>query len=146
MMEIWVVTADSSRARILKTRNPFGGLVEIETHEHAKSRLHPREFTTGGPGRASNRTNGAGGHALEKEGAAKDQEAVVFARHLAACLGKAEREGRFGRLVIAAAPRFLGRLRACLPPNVRKRVVREVSKDLVKQNPSQIRGSLPERL
>lgn len=139
------MAADSSRARIMETRNPFGGLREIATNDHEQSRMHQQGLLTDAPGRAFDRA-GPGRHAMDREVTPKKQEAVVFARELARRLAEAESSGRYQRLVIVAAPRFLGHLRACLPDRVKRRVVTELPKDLVKQDVATLRQSLPERL
>jgi len=49
-------------------------------------------------------------------------------------LAQAHSQGRFERLRIAAAPRFLGRLRKALDPQLAKTVVDELDKDLLQLN------------
>jgi protein required for attachment to host cells len=61
-------------------------------------------------------------------------EAVEFARRVAERLGRAQTEGRFQQLTIAAAPRFLGLLRQQLAPQVTGLIKQEVDKDLVHEN------------
>jgi protein required for attachment to host cells len=60
-----------------------------------------------------------------------DHEAELFARRVAGRLAEAHRAHRYGELRIAAAPRFLGRLRKALDPEVAKSVTGEIDKDLL---------------
>jgi protein required for attachment to host cells len=60
-----------------------------------------------------------------------EHEAELFARRVVEELERAAAGRRFDALVVAAAPKFLGRLRQQLPPQVAARVVRELDKDLL---------------
>jgi hypothetical protein len=71
-----------------------------------------------------------------------DHEAELFARRIAGRLAGARAKGRFERLCIAAAPRFLGRLHKPLDPQVAKTVVDEVDKDLLQLNRREVTQQL----
>ena len=145
MSKIWVLVADSSKARFFEAESRIGALRELFEVEHRPSRAKVAELTTDGPGRAFDH-NGPGRHAMEKEVDPKEYESRQFARDLAARLAIEEGRGTYNRLVIAAAPRFLGRLRGYLSSPVRELVAEELAKDLVNVSADKVRRSLPMRL
>ncbi len=61
----------------------------------------------------------------------KKVEAQRFARHLATLLEKGVDEHRYDRLILAAAPEFLGMIRRELPDKVERRVYDAIAKDYV---------------
>jgi protein required for attachment to host cells len=83
-------------------------------------------------------------HATGGERRPRKIQAQRFARRIATELGKAGRAKRFDRLVLMAAPSFLGQLRAALPAAMRKLVVAEVNRDLVHQTVAEVRSHLPD--
>jgi protein required for attachment to host cells len=83
-----------------------------------------------------------GGNATSSAGEEKlDHEAERFARRVAERLAEAQRQRRYSQLRIAAAPKFLGRLRKVLDSQVEQAVVDEIDKDLLQLD----RRSLTER-
>jgi len=56
LLKIWVLAADSSRARLLATDSPIGELQELENFDFPESRLHGRDIRTDRPGRAFDNT------------------------------------------------------------------------------------------
>ena len=132
----WVVLADEGRARILAMRQPGTDLAEVEELTDPAAHAHNADFRHDAYGR-----RGGGGDlrmgsdAVSSAGEEKlDHEAEAFARRVAERLAQAHSQGRFERLRIAAAPRFLGRLRKLLDPQVAKTVVDELDKDLLQLN------------
>lgn len=141
----WVLAADSSQAKILRADNRVGPLVIIEELEHPESRKRDIELYSDQPGRAFD-SAGQGRHAMENEVDAKKEESIRFARSLCEKLRQAANEKSYDKLYILAAPAFLGELRDCLDHHVRSLVAGEVAKDVVKQNPEEIRKKLPDFL
>src|SRR3954451_18808014 len=79
----------------------------------------------------------AGPGAGARRGAVKppdwhDIEEHKFARDVAAALERVVRERRIGALVVAAPPRTLADLRQAFHPDVKKRIIAELDKDLTK--------------
>lgn len=128
----WIVLADEGRARILSRENQGGDLRELEVLEDAAAHAHNADFRHDAYGR---RAPGAGSQpssAMSSAGEEKlDHEAELFARRLAVRLAEGHRRHSFDRLRIAAAPRFLGRLRKVLDPEVSQLVDEEIDKDLL---------------
>ena len=145
MSKTWVLVADSARAKIFSAQSPVGPLVEVEDWVHPESRLHALEVNADKPGRTQD-SAAHGRHAMESEVDPKAQNALRFAHELAERLDRARVEGRFDKLVLVAAPGFLGLLREALPKQTRARVTAEVDKDLVTHDPADIRAHLPYRI
>jgi protein required for attachment to host cells len=132
----WVLLADEGKARILAMTEPGTDLVEIEELTDAAAHADDADFRHDAyPRRGGGGDLRTGGDAIGASAEDKlDHEAELFARRIAARLAEARSKGRFERLCIAAAPRFLGRLRKALDPQVAKTVVDEVDKDLLQLN------------
>ena len=149
-MNIRIVVADQTVARFFD--------VEREAEEprlagqlsDPQGRLHDRDFKSDRPGRKFDRAplqagrRGATAHHGVGGGSEPHRrEATLFARRIADELTSAHRAGGFDRLVIMAAPAFLGSLRSALSPALRKAVVAEINKDLMHENPSTVRAYVP---
>lgn len=133
MDEIWVLLADEGRARILALRATGTDLVDVEEMTDPDARADDADFRHDAyPRRGGGGDLRTGGDAIGSSSEDKiDQEAEAFARRIAARLAQARSEGRYERLRIAAAPRFLGRLRKAIDPQVAKTIVDEIDKDLL---------------
>ena len=128
----WVLLADEGRARILALRDEGTGLAEVEELTDAGAHADNADLRRDAYGRRAGGDLRSGGSNMESAGEEKlDHEADLFARRVAERLSQAHHQGRFERLRIAAAPRFLGRLRKQLDPQVAKAVVDEIDKDLL---------------
>jgi len=101
----------------------------------ARARRHDRDFSSDRPGRVFDRAapfgrRGASArHATNGERSPHRQQAALFARRIAAELERQRRLNRFDKLVIVAAPAFLGMLREAMPAPLRKLIVGQVHKD-----------------
>lgn len=132
MKSTWIVVADEGRARFLTLQQRGGDLQQVD--ELTDAAAHAREADLqrddhgrrahGGTGPVSSITTSAGADKLE-------QEADLFARRVAEHLAQALQKQHFAELHIAAAPKFLGRLRQHLSPQVQQTVVQELDKDLI---------------
>jgi protein required for attachment to host cells len=143
--KIWVLVADSSRARLLGAAHRAAPLQEMEDLVHTEGRLHPRDITSDLPGRAFDR-HGQGRHAYEPPTDPKEKAALEFARAVAHELEKARQEGRFERLHVVAAPEFLGLLRQHLHEATKAHIASESPRDLTTASIEQIRSALPDFL
>ncbi len=145
MSELWIVVAESSRARIFTADGPTGKLTELETLAHPESRLHDRELSSDLPGVTFD-SGGQGRHVKEQQVGPKAQAVVRFAEQVAARIDAGRTGGEFKRLVLVAAPEFLGLLRDKLPAPARDVIETEIAKNLAQLSADEIRGHLPERL
>lgn len=136
MPTTWVVVADEAIARIMQLRPEDQGLDAVE--ELAAPDAHAREGDLrrdafGRRGMTVTSSAGAG---------EKHKEADAFASDVAAVLDRALQQGRYTRLVLAAAPRFLGLLRKAVSPAVAATIERELDKDLVHETHDELAARL----
>ncbi len=145
MAATWVMVANGGAARLFRAESPLGVITELESIVHPEGRMRVQDLTSDIPGRAFD-SAGQGRHAMESEVGPRRQALREFAGQLAARLERARRNGEMGRLVIAAAPGFLGELRKAISTETRRLVAHEIDRDLVRLSPQEIRAHLPERL
>jgi protein required for attachment to host cells len=123
----WIITADSSRARIFEVADREQRLLEIEDFLNPDARLADRELTTD----AHARLRGSGGQSSDREEtSAAEHQTDLFSKKLGRFLDKARVENRYNRLYIVAPPKFLGLIRRDLSKEVVKLVKEELPKDL----------------
>ncbi len=147
MGKVWVIAADAARARIFEADQRTGkGLREVETWVNPEMRNRSAELASDRPGR-SWAASGDGRHAMDEPTDPKEVEAQRFAREVLERLNQAFQQKHFHHLVVAAAPHFLGLLRAGLSGGLKKTVSVELDKDLCHlERPEQIREHLPDFL
>lgn len=141
MSTIWVVVAESSRARIFSVVNRISPLSEVEDMINAAARSHERDLTSDLPGRSFD-SGGQGRHAMESHVDPKKNEVMVFARKVGERLEAARKTGQFDELYIISSPEFLGILRQNLDDVTKKHVTRTINKNLVQKDEAQIREYL----
>jgi len=157
----WIVVANQAGAKIFTLAPPAprlkdlqapkvateapSRLVEREALEHPEGRLKSQSINADRPGR-SFESPGAKRHAMTREVDPKKQEAIVFSQRVADHLENARRKDEVARLVLIAAPEFLGLLRDVMSVELRRMIVEEISLDLAQMTPQEIRAHLPETL
>jgi protein required for attachment to host cells len=153
---MWILVADSSRARIFsgtrKFTSPgefeFSKFSEIDDLVNAWGRARNQDIDTDKPGRMVDRNSaGAGGGQRSAVGGReepKETEAKAFAQRVGEYLQDGLNDGSFDELVVVAAPKFLGMLRDAIPSQVQNTVVEEISKDFTKMSAHDLEGRLPE--
>lgn len=139
MATTWIVSGDSSRARVLQVTGR-NRLEEIEDFVNPKARMNDRELRTdaharfnghGGMGRPGSGSGIGMGPANDREEQRQAElETENFSRHIGRYLDKARIERRYDRLFLIAPPRFLGMIRKQLGKEVEKLVQDEIDKDL----------------
>jgi protein required for attachment to host cells len=144
MPNIWVVVADSGSARIFKADSPTGPLQELADFTHPEALVEERQLVSDRAGRTRDSQGRA--HSYEGEESPRAHEAKAFAKMLGDEICLARAKGDFDRLLLVAAPRFLGRLRAALDDETRKRIDSELPNDLVDMSVEEIRARLPAQL
>lgn len=163
MEKNWIVVANNAKARIftlapraprfkdpeeiqyVTQELPPSRLVELEALEHPEGRLKSQSIDADRPGR-SFESAGKKRHAMTREVDPKKQEAIAFAKEVADRLESARRQGEVERLILVAAPEFLGLLRADLSSELRRMIEAEFDLDVVQMTPDEIRAHLPETL
>ena len=137
----WVVVAESSRARIFILDGLQSPLREVEDLVNPEGRAHERDLTSDRPGRTIDST-GQKRHSKQPPISPKEQRVLNFARTVAERIEHARTQGAFHRLILVAAPAFLGLLRGNLADVTRQCIAREVHKNLVRKDEQTIRKSL----
>jgi protein required for attachment to host cells len=144
----WIVTADNGRARIFSV-DRTQRLQEVEGMVNTAARMRTAQTHTDrlGPTAAGQSMHNTGGGATpnkqyEPPQTPAEHEAELFAKHISACLLKGHQEGRFQKLALIAAPKFLGLLRAVLAPQLKPLVGLEIDKDYTHSNGQQLRAQI----
>lgn len=124
----WIIIADGTRARILKNDGPGKG-IDLVVDDIAGENRPGRDIMADRPGRSFDR-GGQGRHATEQRTDPRRIDKEAFARTVADMVADGCEKKAFDRLVLVAAPKVLGDLRALLPKQARNMVSGEVAKDL----------------
>ncbi len=144
MPKVWVVVADEAKARILSTSKSTEPLVEINSLLSPEAHDREQDLVSDKPGRGGN-GSGEGRHAMDEK-THKEQYALRFAKQLSDLLEKNQQSKSYMKLIIVAAPRFLGLLRKELSKGVNELVSLEINKDLTMMESQDIRKHLPQYL
>jgi protein required for attachment to host cells len=122
----WVVVADRSRANIYrKTRHGLEKIAEAQAdHNIRDGHL------------------GALHHGYDRKSNHRYHDDALFIFSLSEWLDQALGERAFDRIVLVTPPHMLGDIRQALSRNVRKHIVAEVHKDMVKLSPHEIQDHL----
>ena len=137
----WVLIADGAQARVLEHTGPGKGLKQVEGLDWAIEPLQAQEIVTDRPGRG-HASAGFGRSAMEPRTDPVEHRETEFVKSLADMLDRQQQQGKFDRLVIAAAPVALGDIRKAISPAVRKTVVAELNKDLTNLPTAQLDAHL----
>ena len=130
MEPTWILVADEGHARILEPKAPGQALVQIEELTDAAAHADEADLRRDAQGRFYGKGEQFMGHTAPPRTDPLEKEAGLFARRVAERLREAHHKHRFAQLRIAAAPKFLGRLRQEMDQEVRGSVVEELDKDL----------------
>jgi putative Mg2+ transporter-C (MgtC) family protein len=141
----WVLVADGSRARLFVRQPSDGSLSPALDQELIGTNLPSREIASDRPGRTFDR-GGQGRHAKEPPTDPARHANAEFAREVALLLDDRRKAHAFDRLVVVAAPRFLGELRSFMPQQLQDLVAAEIDKDLTKSPPHELKDHLTELL
>ena len=126
----WVVVCDGKKALVLENvgDEKFLNLKTRQVFDHPDEKT--REIGTDAPGRSFNSV-GHGRSAMEQTDW-HEQEEERFLRRLSDHLDSEVKAGRTKSIVLVAPPRALGVLRPTYSHDLRKAVLAEIDKDLVK--------------
>jgi protein required for attachment to host cells len=126
----WIVIANGDQAKVFEHDGPGKGLKALDDMRFAQESLMARDIMSDRPGRTF---SSAGKGARSSIDYTSDPVAVRerrFVEQLADVLDEKRRDGRFDRLVIAAAPTALGDIRPALSDELRAILLAELPKDL----------------
>ncbi|MDO8893868.1 host attachment protein [Nitrosomonas sp.] len=145
MTKIWILSANSGNATLFTADSPTAALTELETFDNPDARVKQIELTSDRPGRSFD-SHDDGRHAMEVKVDPKEQEQIRFAKLLVDRLEQGRVANEFGRLVVVAAPAFLGRLRENFNTSLNALLSLEIDKDFTALRAEELRTRLPERL
>jgi protein required for attachment to host cells len=125
--KLWILVGNASRMRLFSADERGEDWKLLEEFRHDESRAHNKELR-------EQRDNPNAGtlHGPPSEGepdGRQDLEHDRFARELCARLDKGVDHHIFERLIIAAPPNFLGKLRKALSKRVLQRLVMDLDAD-----------------
>jgi protein required for attachment to host cells len=151
-MRIRVVVADRAEARFYDAERPDSKLRPAGEMMDPNAHLRDRDYKSDRPGRVFDHAPGSGRrgavahHGTDGERKPRKHEAELFARRIVDELERAQHQNRFDKLVLMAAPEFLGDLRQVMPKSLDAAIVGEIGKDLVHQDERSILEHLPKDL
>ena len=144
MDRIWILVADSARARLYLRGRRWDQLDQLEEIEHPEGRAHEGDLVSDQGASVIQRGGQGQRRSSQPEVSATEHEAQVFAHELAGRLRKGRVEHEVDSLVLVAAPHFLGLLRTTLDDQTRKCVLHEIDKDLTQYDTEKV-GELLEK-
>jgi protein required for attachment to host cells len=145
-----IVVANQSEARFYDSSGPASQLHAAGQLVNPDARLPDRDLKSDRPGRVFSSASSGNGrrgavahHGTGGEQSPRKHVATIFARRIVDELTKAKQDRKFDRLVLIAAPAFLGILRKALPESLQSIVTAEVAKDLHDPTDDEVREHLP---
>jgi protein required for attachment to host cells len=130
MSTICVVVANQSEAEIYSMQRLRGSLTLLDTLINETGKVRARDLVSDSPGRVHDRV-GPGRHGMEPDVGVKEGERRRFAKTVVDYLDAAHQQGSFARLLLVAAPAFLGEIRKAMNSQLAEIIVEEIPKDLV---------------
>ena len=124
----WVLVADGAYAQVFEHGGPGKGLTAIKELHFEQEPLRARDINSDRPGRHAG--GGVGNRSGMEEADPVDVREQRFVKSVAEKLETMRQQGRFDRLIIAAAPSALGDLRPALSDQVKQTIMAELPKDL----------------
>lgn len=124
----WVLVADGAQAQVFEHGGPGKGLNPVKGLHFEQEPLRARDINSDRPGRQMGRGPTAKS-GMEQSDPVQHRE-ELFVKSVADQLETMHQQGRFQRLIIAAAPAALGDIRPALSDRVRKTIIAELPKDL----------------
>lgn len=124
----WVLVADGAQAQVFEHGGPGKGLTPLKGLHFEQEPLRAQDINSDRPGRQMGRGPSAKSGMEQSDPVQYREE--LFVKNVADQLGAMCEQGRFHRLIIAAAPTALGDLRPALSDKVRQTIIAELPKDL----------------
>jgi protein required for attachment to host cells len=132
MSVTWVLVANASAANLYINEGPRKGLRKLREFAHARSRAKLADLVTDQPARGR---SGTGRHAsYEPPSDPKQMEAERFAAELSDALEAGRKQRHYQRLILVAAPQFMGRLKRQLGAQLQRLVTDSFEKDYTKSD------------
>ena len=127
----WIVITDGARSRILLNTGPGKGIEEVDGTDIRSPHLKSREIESDKPGRSYESADGSR-HAYQATTDPAEKNEADFLKKLSKFLDRSLAEEKYERIIIAADPKSLGRIRGFLTKAVKDQLVGDLAKDLTK--------------
>lgn len=124
----WILVADGAQAQVFAHNGPGKGMTAIKELHFDEEHLRAQDINSDRAG--SNFGGGAGARSGVESSDPVQIREERFVKRLAQKLEVLRQDGRFDRLIIAAAPTALGDIRPALSDGVKETVIAELPKDL----------------
>ena len=126
----WIVIADGDQAKVFENGGPGKGLKAVKDMLFEQDHLRAADIMADKPGRSFSSAGPGSRSSIEYSSDPVQVRERKFIERLADALNVKQAEGKFDRLVIAAAPTALGDIRPALSEGVRDTILAEMPKDL----------------
>jgi protein required for attachment to host cells len=140
MRKVWVVVANSGKAKIYRADNVHH-LTEIHDLIHPEIHMRDQDLVSDKPGRDSSPM--CFPHNMTQKTPQKVKEKDHFAVQVAHLLQKGIEDGECERIYLIAPSNFLGHLRDAFNVHISKIIEKEIIKDLTANKAEEIREYLP---
>jgi protein required for attachment to host cells len=138
----WYLIASRTDALIYKEGSDRRARL-VEALSNPEGRLKESELASDRPGKTLSSAPQAGmRHGLDRGETQRDRSAKLFAEKIAKLVAEGQREERFGELIVAAEPHFLGVVWAELSDNVKRSVRHKIAREYVHAPESEIRSKI----
>jgi protein required for attachment to host cells len=134
----YIVACSAATARLWRSDSRFGNWALVAEMDDELAAQRERDFQADRPGRSFD-IIGAGRHTMSSPETSQDHQTLLFARQVASYLNNAVANGDVSRLVLLAAPGFLGYLRSELSDIALRAVALAEPRNLVDLDEKQIR-------
>jgi len=126
----WIVIADGNQAKVFEHDGPGKGLRALKDLQFEQEPLKASDIMADKPGRSFASAGPGSRSSMEYSSDPVALRERKFVEKLANVLNEKQSQGKFDRLVIAAAPAALGDIRPALSDQVKETILAELPKDL----------------
>jgi protein required for attachment to host cells len=141
----WILVANKAAAYVYSANQRGEALTLIDEFMHEAGKAHFHELVSDAPGRVHDR-QGATRHSMEINVGVQQDSIRRFARKIVDYLEAAAEQGTYRRLILVAAPAFLGILRKYVDRGLADQIVLEIPKDMVGRTVDQLQTLLNRKL
>jgi len=144
MQRIWILAADSTRARLFERSTADEPVREIQDFLNPAGRAHDRDLRSDAEGRYAGK-QGRQAHTAPRHTDAAEHEAEQFSKRVSDFLDHERTQNRFERLYLIGPPHFLGLLRRKLSKQAQQLVAAEIAKDVSRSGAKEIEQLVREK-
>lgn len=142
----WILLAQRTKAKLVEHGGAGEELTLLEGFVNPEGDRQTRELVSDRPGRVHRKSVGGGRHPAAVSEDAHERALTEFADDLAKTIERGLAQGRCDRIILAAEPHCLGKIRKSLNPKARGRVSATFHQDLFRLNSRSLYSKLEEFL